>query len=321
MNRHNQRIALLLTISFLAQMLLGCASISKNNPDDSHTPGIIESPNPDYANAQATMDYGQSQLLDLSRKATDVSLNMSQAAHAAALSTQDANQHQKTDLDYQSTVISLNIAQAAATQDFVRQQTKIAGDTTAVAQNNEAIATQSANAVNVTRTAQAQASLDYKALQTHQAVAALTAYPLTATPYAVIQAALLMQEYDREQQSFVNQIVLPLIPILIIMDMLLIIVAIILAYYRYWKVYRRNSLHLTDGMVPSKTLIILDGVMAEHKPQLQRRNPLKLKPVSAPGLPGLITINVDIVEATEPPVAYWIAEVEHQLADDGMLLR
>ena len=193
-------------------------------------------------------------MLDLARKATEVSLNSSQAANAAALSTQDANHRQKIELDYQSTLVSLNIAQAAATQKYISQQTKTAKDAAAaVARADERISS--------TQTSQAQAALDSLALQTAQAAAALTAYPLTATASAhqqnatrtlqaqmvlygqatqaaqtietqtaypltataavVTQAALLMQKYDREQQSFLNQIVSPMIPILAILDLIL----------------------------------------------------------------------------------------------------
>ena len=124
------------------------------------------------------MDAGQSQLSDLSRRSTEVSLNMSQAANAAALSTQDYNRRQKMDLDYQSTVVSLNITQAAATQKYISQQTKISRDATSTAQSIAAAATRSAYLVNVTQTAQAQAILDSQYLQTAQAASILDGLPV-----------------------------------------------------------------------------------------------------------------------------------------------
>jgi hypothetical protein len=195
MNIHSQRIAPVLILTFMALMLMGCATpyttlagFSPTTGLSSPTPAqaapaqaIIESPNPAYANAQATLDYGKSQLLDLARKETENSLNMSQAANSAAQSTQDYNQRQKADLNFQATVVSLNIAQAAATQKFILQQTKIAQDATTAAQSNAATAAQSTYLMDVNQTAQVQAILDAQALQTDQAAAALTAYPLTAT--------------------------------------------------------------------------------------------------------------------------------------------
>jgi len=359
MNITGQRIASLLIITFMALMLMGCDGVSTITPDFSPAPGMIESPNPDYAFAQATMDYGQSQLLDLSRKATEVSLDMSQAADAAAQATQDYNQRQKMELDYQATVISLNIAQAAATQNFISQQTKMVWDATAVAQSNAATATYSAYLVNVTQTAQAQANLDAKALQTAQAVATLTAYPLTATysahalnvtetvqaqvilnaqatqaawvdetltaypltatPFAVTKAALLMQQYDREQQAFVDQIVAPLLPFLAILLLLLFILVIILAYRRFMPVPWSRRLGAGRLNVNPNPPIMIDAVIVDQNSRLYRKISPELTPANPPGLPAENTVHVEIVDATEPPFAHWIAEVERQLAAEGGL--
>jgi hypothetical protein len=284
-------------------------------------PGIIESPNPAYAFAQVTMDYGQSQLFDLPRKATEVSLNMTQAANAAALSTQGYNQRQKMDLDYQATIVSLNIAQAAATQKFITLQTKIVRDATAVAQSSAATATHSAYLVNVTQTAQAQAILDARVLQTAQAVAALAAYPLTATPFAMTQAALLMQQYDREQQAFVDQVVAPLIPVLATLVLLLFILGIVfLAYRRFMPMpWPRRLLTARENVNPSP-LTMIDGVIADHDPWLHRIIPSELTPANLHRLSSENTVHVEIVNANEPPVAHWIAELEHQLATEGGLI-
>jgi hypothetical protein len=318
MNITNQRIVLFLTITLTAQILLGCATISTNNPDLAQTPAVIESPGPDNAIiVQATIDYGQSQLLDLSRRSTDVSLNMSQAANAAALSTQNSNQRQKMDLAYQQTVVSLNIAQAVATQNAIQQQTNMVGDVTAAAQSTSVAATHSADMVNVARAAQAQAIVNGHILQTDQAAAARTAYPLTATPMAVIQAALLMQEYDREQRSFVNQIVFPLIPVFIILDMLLFILVLGLVYRRYM---RRPQAHLLPTEILDihpHPLIIIDERVNNLGPQFRQLPPYGIMPVNPPGIPDENGVHVEIVEATEPPVAHWIAEVEQQLSMDG----
>jgi hypothetical protein len=313
MNKTRVRNLLLLTSIFTAQVLMACATISTNNPGLSHTPGVIESPGPPYAAAQATLDYGQSQLSDLSRQATVVGLNMLQAANAAALSTQDSNQRQKLDLDYQSTLVSLNIAQAAATQAFILQQTKIAQDVTSAAQNQAATAAQEIYLVHVTQTAHVQAVLDLHVMQTDQSVSAQTAFPLTATPLAVIQAALLMQEYDREQQTFINQIVIPAIPILIILDTLLIIPVIILAYRRYIRLLRPRRLYLV-----AHPPMIIDQVFKNNSLASHRIIPPDLPPVTPSGLPDEDLQLVEIMDGAVPFVALWIEDVENQLAkEDG----
>jgi hypothetical protein len=321
-----QRIVALLTLAFMAQMLLGCAgSMSTVNPEFSSTPGYatpapgtIGSPNPAYADAQATMDTGQSQLLDLSRKATEANLNISQAANAVAQATQEYSQRQQVELDYQATVISLNIAQAAATQKFIRQQTKMAEEATAAALSSAAAATHSAYLVHVTQTAQAQAILDFQASQTAQAVAALTTYPLTATPLAVTQAALLMQEYWREQQSFIDRVVSPSLPIVAsTFALLLLILIIVLARRRFMPVSWPPRLRI--ARVNVNPLNMIDGVIKDHDLPLHRIIPSELTPANPPGLPGENTVHVEIVNATEPPFAHWIAEVEHQLTTKGGL--
>ena len=326
MNLTRQRIAALLILTFVAMMLLGCATnTSIINPEFSATPGYatpapgsIGSPDPAYADAQATIDAGQSQLLDLSRKDTEASLNITQAANAAAQSTQEYIQRQQVELDYQATVVSLNIAHAAATQKDIRQQTKMARDAIAAAQSSAVAATHSAYLVNVTQTAQAQAILDAQTSQTAQAVAVLTAYPLTATPLAATQAALLMQEYNREQQSFIDRVVSPLIPIVATtFALLLLILIIVLVRRRFMPVLWPPRLRIAS--VNINPLNMIDGVIKDHDLPLHQIIPPELTPANPPGLPGENTVHVEIVNATEPPFAHWIAEVEYQLATEGGL--
>jgi len=292
----------------LASLTLGLAT---------PTPGNLGSPDPASANAQATIDAGQSQLLDLSLKATQVSLNMSQAADAAAQSTQEYNQRQQLLLDHQATVISLNIAHAAATQKFIKQQTKTARDATAIAQNKAAATTQSAYLVNVTQTARAQAIVDPYLMQTARVVAASTTYPLTATPFAATQAALLMQQYDREQKSFVDRVVSPLIPIVAaIFVLLLSILIIVLVHRRLMPVLWERRLRIARVNANPNPLIMIDGVITDHDLPLHQIIPAELPPDNLPILPCEKTVHVEIVNATEPPVAHWIADVEQQLINE-----
>ena len=319
-----QRIAAALILLFITLALFRCNSVYTALPAITPTPPgpaalapiIIELPNSDAAFAQATIDSGQGQLLDLSRKATEISLNMSQAADAAALATQDYNRRQQMDLDFQATAASLNITQAAATQEFIAQQTQAALVVTSAAQSSAAAATQSAILVKASQTAQAQAFLDARRQETAQAEAALKAYPLTATPYAKTQAAVLMQQYDREQQSFEDRVAAPLIPILAVLDFLLIILGIVLGYRRFMSLPGPRPL-LTAGINPNPgPLIMIDGLIAEHNPWLHRNIPSQLPPANLPSLPGENLVNVEIVDPDEPPYAHWIAAAEYQLASE-----
>jgi len=367
-NKNRQRIAFFLILTFIALLVVGCAFLSATTPPPAATPEltptpiiIIASPNPAYALAQATIDSGQSQLSDLSNRATQLSLNISQAAKDAAQSTQDANQRQKADLDYQSTIVSLNMAQAVATQKYLTRQTSMARDATTAAQSSAATAAQAAYLANVNQTAQVQAIQDAQALQTAQAAATLTAYPmtatqsaylvnetqtaqvqvilnaqatqtgqaianlaaypLTATPYALTQAALLMQEYGREQQSFMNQVVTPLMPYIAAFVLLLLILGIILAYRRFTLKPLPRFLQAPRVLVTPGPLVMIDAVDADRdSPQIHQIVPLVLAPVNPPP-PGENIVHVEIVDSTEPPFAHWIADVEQQLAnEEGLTL-
>jgi hypothetical protein len=323
------RIAPLVIIIIVALMLFACgvgiyASRSHLSALPSApalatpTPVRIGSPDPASANAQATIDAGQSQLADLSLKATQASLNVSQAADAAAQSTQDANQLQQAQLDQQATAIGLEIAHAAATQDAIQQQTKTAKEAIADARSTAAAATQSANRINRALIAQAQVIVDGQVTQTAQAAAALTAYPLTATPLAATQAALLLTQYDREQKAFVDRIVVPAIPIVaLILLLLLFILVISLAYRRVLPAVWPRRLRI--GRANANPLVMIDGVIAEHTLPLHQIIPSEPTPAALPLLPCEKIVHVEIVTATEAPVAHWIAEVEQQLANAGGL--
>ena len=179
-----RRIATMLIFTFIALALLACGNVTQP------LPGYIGTPQPVYDAAQSTLDYGQSQMMELSYQATVVSLNMDQAANAAAQATLDYYQRQLMELSIRGTEVSQNMAQAAATQQFITEQTQMAWNATATAQSQAATATYSAYILNVTQTAQAQAMLDVQATHTAQANATLTAYSLTATPFAALQAEI-----------------------------------------------------------------------------------------------------------------------------------
>jgi len=318
MNKTFQRTISILILTYLALMLVGCADTLANPSEFAPDPGNIDSVDPAYAYSQATIEAGQRQLLDLSIKATEIQLNMEQAEDAAALSTLESAQRQKLEMDFQATLVSQNIAEAAATQEFLTQQTGVAMEATEVAQSHAATITQLAYQAVGTQTAQAQTILDSRVQQTAQAVAALTAYPLTATPLAVTQAALLMQQYDREQQSFLDQVVKPLLPFVAIFILMLFIGLVIIANRRASRPLpwfpRLRDRRDNDN---SKQTRIIDGV--EVNP-----NRLEHESFQSEGTLPDVTYSADdnlacieIVKATEIPFAHWVSEVEGRLDAEG----
>jgi hypothetical protein len=358
MNKTRQRFTTFLIVTFTGLMIWGCTSsmftptpaAAPANELETPVPGmIINSSNPAGALAQATIAAGQSQLQELSSKATELSLNIAQAANAAAQSTKDFNQRQKMALDNQATIISLNMAQAVATQDFLQQQTNIARDATGAAQSSAATAAQAVYLAMVQQTDQAQSILDGQNLQTEQAAATLaaypatatyaaqmllafqaaqaaqtvasqTAYPLTATPFAATQAALLMQQYGREQQSFVNRVVIPMVPFVAVLLILLFILVIILASRQYLpRLPWPRRLAAARIVVSSNPLVVIAGLMPGANPQPAHPLPHGLTPPNPPRLPSENRLHVEIVSANEPPVAHWVAELEFQLSAEGGL--
>lgn len=318
MKQTRRRITVWLTSTFVVLMILGCGTgMAASAPDYSLTPGyispspyvIIVTTNPDYQFAQATIDAGQSQLEELSSKATEESLKIAQTENAADLSTQENNQRQQMELDLQATAISLNIAHAAATEDALKQQTKTARNATAEAQKIAAVVTRAAFLVKVTQTAQAQAFLEAQVLQTGEAAAAATAYPLTATPLAATQTALLMQQYERERQNFVNQIVVPLIPIVAAILFILVILLVIVLMDR--QLIPVPWARPANGYVNTNPAVMIDGEIAERgfPPD---NNPSDFTPDNWPLLPCEKLVYVEVVNPDEPLVAPWIDEVAQQ---------
>jgi hypothetical protein len=315
MNKNIQRLAGLLIITFIALTLSACESMGTTTPEFSTVPVNIDVQNAEYAFAQATIEAGQRQLDDLSRKATEVSLNLNQAADAAARSTQDYNERRKMELDFESTIISKNMAEAAATQEIFLRRTQLAGDATTAAQSSAATATQAAYVESLNIAVQAQVLLDIQSRQTAQAVAAMTTYPLTATPMAGTQAVLLAQQYNREEQSFVDRFVNPWTPILAVIVLILFIIAVILAFRRYiLPVTWPRRLLSRRANREANLLTMIDGVIAENDLDVHHSLPPDRTLDHLPKLPDKNTAHIEIINATEPPVAHWVAEVESQLA-------
>ena len=92
-----------------------------------------------------------------------------------------------------------------------------------------------------------------------------------------------------------------------------------MAYLRFLPLTWPLRLLIARGNANNNPLIMIEGVSANSAPHLDRVIPPELTPANPPRPPGANTVHVEIVNATEPPVAHWIAEVENQLTAEGWL--
>jgi hypothetical protein len=301
MNKQRVAIVLMLTLIVLALMAYRSVTrpeLSGDNPEEA------------YVAAQATLASGQSEMMELSHQATVVSQNIDQAADAAAQATRDYHQRQLMELSIQGTEVSQNMARAAATQQFIAEQTRTVWNATATAQSQAATATYSAYNLNVTQTAQAQAILDVRATETAQANATRTAYSLTATPWAAIQADILRTRNENERRARWEEfVVTPLKAILFTLVALLLIVGGVRAYLRLMPVLELRLRTISRGN--DSPLLPADGMIVDpHHRRLthwvQRLPTLSQRPSDEMPL-------VEIIAPSDPSVALWLAEAEEKL--------
>jgi len=305
-------VATMLILTFIALALAAC----ENMP----TPvsGYNETPQFAYAAAQATLDYGQSQIEELDHQATVVGLDIAQAAQAAAQSTLDYNQRQLMELSIQATEVSLNMARAAATQQSVSEQTQAVGDAAATSQSQATTATYSAYILSVTQTAQALAILDVQRTRSAQARDTLRADSLTATPQAALQAEIVRTRNVSNRRAWWGEfVVTPLAVILIILVVVLLIVGGVLAYQRFMPVLvlRLRTIWREDN----SPLPLMDGMIVDPAPPHRRLLQRGLHLLKPPRLPSDHTVQVEIVDPSEPSVINWITEAEQKLRSDGWM--
>jgi len=302
-------VTMLIFASMALVLLAACESVTPP------VTGPIETPQYVYAAAQSTLDSGQSQMMELSHQATVVSLNMDQAANAAAQTTLDYNRRQLMELSIRGTEVSQNMARAAATQQFITEQTQRAWNAKATAQSQAATSTYSAYILNVTQTAQAQWILDVHTVGTAQAIAALTAIPLTTTPLAETQAAILFQQRKYERQSFWGEIVTPLKVVLTTLVILLLIVGGVLAFLRFMPVleFRLRNPRGNGNISP---LFLMDGMIMDLVPHHRRLTQREPRQAYLPRLTRGGPAQVEIISPSEPSVARWITEAEQELRND-----
>jgi hypothetical protein len=247
--------------------------------------------------------------MDLSQRATMVSLDISQAADAAAQSAYDENQRKLVELAIQANEISQNMANAAATQQFITGQTQIANNAAVFAQSQAA--TQSA-----AQTAQAQAMLVAQATQTAQAYATQTAYSLTATPWAVLQANNLRIQRETERRALWDEfVVTPLKVILIAMIVLLLILGGVMAYRQLMPVLElrlRTISRDNDG-----PLYLVDGLILDAGPRHHQLSQRELRLLNHSRSSDDETLEVEIIGPSEPSIINWINEAEQKLHSAG----
>ena len=312
MNTIRRRIAALLIFLFLALSLFACESTT------APMTGYFDTPQSGYAAAQATLDYGQSQMNDLAHQATAVGLMMDQAANAAQQATLDYSQRQMMELAYQATMVSLNMAQAAATQQAITEQTQMVEFGISTAQSQAATATYSTYVFNVTQTAQAQAILDVHAAHTAQANATKVAYSLTATPHAAIQAEIVRARNEADRRALWGEfVVTPLTLILFTVAAILLIVGGVLAYQRLMPALELRL--RTISRHNDSDLYLLDEVIVDPAPPHRQLTPSGPRQADHPHFPGNEIPPVEIVGPSEPSVVNWIAEAEQKLRSTGRI--
>jgi hypothetical protein len=309
---NKRRVVTLLIITCIALVLVACENIPVP------VSGSFETPQPAYAAAQATLDYGQGQMMELDQQATVVGLDMAQAAQAAVQSTLDYNQRQLMDLSIQATAVSLNMVQAAATQHFIIEQTQAVWNATATAQSQAATTTYSAYILSVTQTAQALAILDVQRTDSAQARDTLRSYSLTATPQAALQAEIVRAQNESNRRALWGEfVVTPLTVILVILVVVLLIVGGVLAYQRLMPVLELRL--RTIWQEDNSSLLLLDGTIVDPAPPHRRLLQRGLRLLKPPRLPGDHTVQVEIIDPSEPSVINWITEAEQKLHSDGWI--
>lgn len=148
---NNRLVATLILLALIVLALLMCGRLyglpvgqpPAAFPTFSASPLPGDNPAEVYTAAQSTLAASQSEMTELSRQATAVSLNIDQITNVAAQTTLEYHQQQLMELSIQSTEVSLNMARAAATQQSIVQQTQIVWDATASAQSQATTATYS----------------------------------------------------------------------------------------------------------------------------------------------------------------------------------
>jgi hypothetical protein len=320
----NKRGIAMMIMSLMVLALMACEGGPLPGPgttfaNPAFTPSPWSGNNQDaaeYAAAQATLNAGQSGMMELSHQATVVSFNMNQAANAAAQAEVDDNQRRLMELSIQATEISQMMSLAAATQQYITEQTQIAWDAAATAQSQAATATYSAYMFNVTQTLQAQAMLDAQGTQTALAQATQTAYSLTATPFAALQADIVRTRDEAERRALWGEfVVTPLKVFLVTLVVLLLIAGGVITYQRLMPLLELRL--RTISRYDDSPWLLVEGKIVDSDPQLPPLTQGEALQADLAQISSDRPAQVEIISPSEPSIINWITEAEQKLSADG----
>ena len=253
------------------------------------------------ASAQATLTSGQQELTSLSGEATVVSLSVAQAQGVAAQATVNAGQLRLAEIAVQSTQIAQAVADAAATEDAFAASTiaavnatAAALEATATAQALAAFATQSALEAHMTETAIAQATVAHQATltavaqasatvaaATAQVAATQTAFPLTATPAALLAAEEVRAQQQADRRANWQAFVLnPLLLGLLALVVLVLLGLMVSAYRRLVPAVEARLRALPERHAGEGQLLLVDGKVVECEPLEDQTLRPELRPQS-----------------------------------------
>jgi len=322
---NKRRIATMTILPIMVLVLFACGSVTPTVPGTrfaypTFTPSPLSDDNheAEYAAAQATLASGQREMMELSYQATVVNQDMDQAANAAAQTTLDYNQRQLMELSIRATEVSQNMTRAAATQQFITIQTQMAWNATATAQSQAVTAIYSGYILKVTQTAQAQVMQDVQTTNAALTNATLAAYSLTATPWAAFQAEIVRSRNETNRQAWWGEfVVTPLKLILFSLVVILLIVGGVLAYQRFMPVL---ELHLRTIWRDNESPLLLASKKIGHPdPPPGHFTRWVLRQPNLPQFPSYETLQVEIINPLDTPVALWIEETEQKLRTDGRI--
>ncbi len=167
---------------------------------------------------------------------------------------------------FESDLRNVQATAEAATQAAIYQQTQAAIYRTETAQAWQAQATQEAFIMGTTQTAIVQSTLDAQATA-HAAMALTsTAWPMTATPLSVTQAAILRMEDEAKRrakwESYTTPLETILPPVLLALVVILIIIGLVLAYKRLMPVLELRLRTIPRGEHDAP-LILFPGLVVD----------------------------------------------------------
>ncbi len=269
-------------------------------------------------------ETSQAQAIQSTKTAQEKSNLLAETSQAHAIQSTQTAQAEGILLAETSQAQAIVNAQAIQSTQTAQEVSNLIAQTSQAqaTENAQALAIQStqtaqAEGILLAETSQAQATGNAQVLQTNQAAAAVTSLPVTATAYAATQAAGVVQEYNREQQAFLNRIVNPLIPFLVILLLVLFILLILLVYRRYMVLpWSRRPRFEPSDVDPGQPM--MDGkVIVDPGSPPQPSSASEWTSDTPIEQPVENEVPVEIADPADPPFVQWIAEAEDKLKDDG----